>query len=267
MIVYKLLIRSYYFSGGALIMGICPDCGGWIDEGDCSCSCGSTRGISSYYYDDEEEEEYYSPRVSIGYDYEFKERLRQQKIEDEKRKAEEEHRKAEEELKKERERQRIRAEKERRQREYERLKKLKKEENEKNPEYLAEQIEKIKGQIYRNRIFLARGPEHLNGIQKKIDNAFKEIIRLEDKLAAFEIPESDEFEYLNEKIKSLKKENKNINYLISHMDDANCDNAKKVFIRNQNRLEELEAKFDELYPKRGIFNRRDTKKRTKINFD
>lgn len=34
-------------------MGICPDCGGWIDEGDCSCSCGSTRYMDNDYGGDE----------------------------------------------------------------------------------------------------------------------------------------------------------------------------------------------------------------------
>ena len=249
-------------------MGICPDCGGWIDEGDSSCSCGSTRGTSGY---ERTRDVSYESDASGSYEddgldrnvrpiFDSEESIRQRKLE-------EENRKVDERLKKQREMQRQRAEEKRRQKEYEEEQRRIKEENERNPQYLAEQIERVKSQIYRNKILLVRGPEHLKIIQEKIDNAFREIIRLEDKLAAFEIPESDEFEYLSEKIKSLKKENSNINYIISHMDEAYCDGAKKVFLRNRDKLEELEAKFDDLYPKRGFFNRRDVKKRTKINLD
>lgn len=39
-------------------MGICPNCGSWVDEGDICMSCG---GSYSYSYDDEEDDDSYAP--------------------------------------------------------------------------------------------------------------------------------------------------------------------------------------------------------------
>lgn len=357
-------------------MGICPDCGSWIDEGEPYCSCGSTKGVYSSYddnnsYNDSYESptsrirrgvnslirlyeyqvgsgdyeaskgnnekalEYYNQAVNYyiraynqnqelpygervyfkcslsdcisytakklcqscpsnptaksilertdnlhlingsnpfrsNWDDELESRLnstleREEKIRQ--RKLEEERRKREEELEREREIKRQRAEAERRRREYEERKRREREENEKNPEYLANQINVVKNQVFRNRFLLLRGQEHLIGIQERIDNAFKEVLRLQEKLDKFDIECSYEYDALNDEVYNLKKENNHINYIISHMDDKYCENAKKLFIRNMDELEILEAKFDEKYPKRGLFNIRDRKSRTKINFD
>ena len=37
-------------------MGICPNCGSWVDEGDICMNCGG-----SYSYDDEEDDDSYAP--------------------------------------------------------------------------------------------------------------------------------------------------------------------------------------------------------------
>ena len=39
-------------------MGICPNCGSWVDEGDICMNCG---GSYSYSYDDEEDDDSYAP--------------------------------------------------------------------------------------------------------------------------------------------------------------------------------------------------------------
>ena len=39
-------------------MGICPNCGSWVDEGDICHGCG---GSGSYSFQDDEEEQYYPP--------------------------------------------------------------------------------------------------------------------------------------------------------------------------------------------------------------
>ena len=41
-----------------IIMGICPNCGSWVDEGDICHGCG---GSGSYSFQDDEEEQYYPP--------------------------------------------------------------------------------------------------------------------------------------------------------------------------------------------------------------
>lgn len=146
-------------------------------------------------------------------------------------------------------------------------KRREREENEKNPEYLVQQISRVKHQIVANRFLLISGPEHLTFIQRKIDNAFAEVIRLQGKLAQFDIDESDEYEALDEQIKTLKKENKAISYVIGHIDEAYSANAKEVLRTNTDRLNHLEEKFDSLYPKRGIFKKRDRTKRTRITLE
>ena len=247
-------------------MGICPDCGGWIDEGDCSCSCGSTRGTSSYYEDDCDEHSYSSG--SWNYNPEAMAKIRREYEEErERRRLEEEIQRKQAAAEKAMEERRRKAEIERRRKEREEQERREREENEKNPMYLVRQIEKIKTQIYSNRKLLFRGPEHLTGTQQKIDNAFAEALRLQEKLDAFEINKSEEYDILKEEIKVLKHENRDLKYLLSHMDDKYCDNARKVYKRNASDLKNLEKTFDELYPKRGLFNRRDNKPRSKINID
>ena len=44
-------------------------------------------------------------------------------------------------------------------------------------------------------------------------------------------------------------------------------NAKEVLHRNTQRLNCLEEKFDSLYPKRGLFKKRDRTKRTRITLE
>ncbi|MBR0271645.1 MAG: hypothetical protein IJQ68_06620 [Methanobrevibacter sp.] len=119
--------------------------------------------------------------------------------------------------------------------------------------YLVRQIEKIKTQIFANKKLLFRGPEHLTGTQQKIDRAFAEALRLQEKLDAIEINKSNDYDILKEEIKVLKHENRDLEYLLSHMDARYCENARKVFERNTSDLRNLEKTFDELYPKKGTF--------------
>ncbi len=74
------------------VIGFCPDCGSWIDEGEPYCSCGSTKGTSSYYCDDDDDhyETSYTPR-SWNYDpvaaerrrREYEEKMERKRLEEE----------------------------------------------------------------------------------------------------------------------------------------------------------------------------------------
>lgn len=264
-------------------MGICPDCGGWIDEGDCSCSCGSTR-----YMDDDREDDdsYYSGGSSTSWGWQyvpsqtFNEPVNENTKENEilrgrseweidqiLKKQREEKEKQRKEKEKQFEEKRKRAQMEFEIRQYEARKRWEKEQNEKNPDYLATQIGKVKRKVIANKILLISGPDHLTGIQKKVDNGFGEVIRLQNKLSQFDIDESNDYEALDEEIRTLKKENKSISYIIDHIDEAYSANAKEVLHRNTQRLNCLEEKFDSLYPKRGLFKKRDRTKRTRITLE
>ena len=250
-------------------MGFCPDCGSWINEGEPYCSCGSTKGTSSYYCDDDDDhyETSYTPR-SWNYDpVEAERRRREYEEKMERKRLEEELREKQAAAEKARQERIRREEYERWKKEREEQERCEREENEKNPMYLVRQIEKIKTQIYANKKLLFRGPEHLTGTQKKIDDAFAEALRLQEKLDAFEINKSDDYDILKEEIKVLKHENRDLEYLFSHMDAKYCGNARKVYERNTHDLKNLENTFNELYPKKGLFNRRDNKPRSKINID
>lgn len=239
-------------------VAICPDCGGWIDEGDCSCGCGSTRFRDNGY----EYGGYYSGSSSSRFSDDFSRRLARERS-----RIEKEEKEKEEQLIREREKKIKQIERELRLREYREQQRREKEINEKNPEYLLNQIKKVKEQIIASQILFISGPEHLRGLQSKVDAAFKETLRLQDKLEQFDVEENDDYDSLNEEIKTLKKENKAFRYLISHMDDLYCENAKTVLDRNLKRLHELEEKFDTLYPKRGLLKKRDRTKRTRITLE
>lgn len=120
--------------------------------------------------------------------------------------------------------------------EYENLKereRIKKEEQEKDPVYLKEQINHCKKRIFGTYILWLP----IEFFQKKADEKFAEMIRYKELL------EKCNAQYTKDEIKALKKETKHIKFLISHvLDDKYTDNAKKVCEINQKKLDELEKK-------------------------
>ena len=125
--------------------------------------------------------------------------------------------------------------------EFEQRQRKRKAECEKNPECLKREIQHFKKKVFKDYYLLL----HFDHYQKKSDIKFKEILEYEDLLVKLGVREN----YSREDLKVLKKENKRIKYILSHVDDKYRGNGVKLFVKNQKKIDELEKR----YPKKGFF--------------
>ena len=125
--------------------------------------------------------------------------------------------------------------------EFEERERKRKEECEKNPECIKKEIQHFKKKVLKDYYLLL----HFDHYQNKSDVKFREILEYEDLLEKLGVEEN----YSREDIKGLKKENKRIKYILSHVDDKYRENGVKLFVKNQKKIDELERR----YPKKGLF--------------
>ena len=121
---------------------------------------------------------------------------------------------------------------------YENLKKqqrIKKEKQERGPEHLKSEIKFCKKKILSDYIVFLRF-EHY---QRKSDEKFKELLRLEDLLEKC----NTETKPTKEDQKNYKKEIRRIKYCLSRMDEKYTANGKIVLEKYQKRLDEIEKKL------------------------
>lgn len=156
----------------------------------------------------------------------------------EKLKREEEERKKREERKR-REQERIAREK--RRKEFEEQQRRRKEECEKNPDCVKKEIQHFKKKVLKDYYLLL----HFEHYQEKSDIKFREILEYEELLEKLGVTEN----YSREDFKVLKKENKRIKYILSHVDSKYRHNGVKLFVKNQKKIDKLEK----IYPEKGLF--------------
>lgn len=130
---------------------------------------------------------------------------------------------------------------EKRMREFEEQQRKRKEECERNPDCIKKEIQHFKKKVLKDYYLLL----HFNHYQNKSDIKFKEILEYEELLEKLGVKES----YSREDLKNLKKENKRIKYIISHVDDEYRGNGVNLFVKNQKKINELEKRF----PEKGFF--------------
>ena len=90
---------------------------------------------------------------------------------------------------------------------------------------------------------------HFEHYQKKSDIKFREILEYEDLLEKLGVKEN----YSREDFNELKKENKCIKYILSHVNSKYRDNGVKLFIKNQKKIDELEKRYSEENSIKNIF--------------
>ena len=125
--------------------------------------------------------------------------------------------------------------------EFEERQRKRKEECEKNPECIKNEIQHFKKKVLKDYYLLL----HFDHYQSKSDIKFKEILEYEDLLEKLGVKEN----YSRDDLESLKKENKRIKYILSHVDDKYRENGVKLFVKNQKKIDKLEKK----YPEKGFF--------------
>lgn len=130
---------------------------------------------------------------------------------------------------------------EKRMRELEEQQRKRKEECEKNPDCVKKEIQHFKKKVLKDYYLLL----HFDHYQNKSDVKFKAILEYEDLLEKLGVKET----YSREDLKDLKKENRRIKYIISHVDDKYRGNGVKLFVKNQKKINELEKR----YPEKGFF--------------
>lgn len=121
--------------------------------------------------------------------------------------------------------------------EFEERERKRKEECEKNPECIKKEIQHFKKKVLKDYYLLL----YFDHYQNKSDIKFKEILEYEDLLEKLGVKEN----YSREDLKILKKENKRIKYIISHVDDKYRGNGVKLFVKNQKKIDELEKRYPE----------------------
>ena len=130
---------------------------------------------------------------------------------------------------------------EKRRKEFEERERKRKEKCEKNPDCIKKEIQHFKKKVLKDYYLLL----HFEHYQNKSDIKFKEILEYEDLLEKHGI----ENNYSKEDLKNLKKENKRIKYIISHLEEKYRRNGIKLFVNNQKKIDELEKR----YPEKGFF--------------
>jgi len=130
---------------------------------------------------------------------------------------------------------------EKRMRELEEQQRKRKEECEKNPDCVKKEIQHFKKKVLKDYYLLL----HFDHYQNKSDIKFKAILEYENLLEKLGVQEN----YSREDLKTLKKENKRIKYILSHVDDKYRGNGVKLFVKNQKKINELEKR----YPEKGFF--------------
>lgn len=134
-------------------------------------------------------------------------------------------------------REKERVAREKRMREFEEQQRKRKEECERNPDCIKKEIQHFKKKVLKDYYLLL----HFDHYQKKSDIKFKEILDYEELLEKLGVKES----YSREDLKNLKKENKRIKYIISHVGDKYRGNGVKLFVKNQKKINELEKRYPE----------------------
>lgn len=160
---------------------------------------------------------------------EAKERLKREEKERKKR-----------EKREKRERERIAHQK--RMKEFEEQQRRRKEACEKNPDCIKKEIQHFKKKVLKDYYLLL----HFEHYQNKSDIKFKEILEYEELLEKLGVTEN----YSRDDLKILKKENRRIKYIISHVEDKYRGNGVKLFVNNQKKIDKLEKR----YPEKGLFN-------------
>lgn len=160
------------------------------------------------------------------------------------KKAQEELKQKEERKKKLEERKRREEERiarEKRRKEFEEQQRRRKEECEKNPDCIKKEIQHFKRKVLKDYYLLL----HFEHYQEKSDIKFREILEYEELLEKLGVKEN----YSREDFKVLKKENKRIKYILSHVDFKYRHNGVKLFVKNQKKIDKLEK----IYPEKGLF--------------
>lgn len=134
-------------------------------------------------------------------------------------------------------REKERVAREKRMKEFEEQQRKRKEECERNPDCIKKEIQHFKKKVLKDYYLLL----HFDHYQKKSDIKFKEILDYEELLEKLGVKES----YSREDLKNLKKENKRIKYIISHVGDKYRGNGVKLFVKNQKKINELEKRYPE----------------------
>ena len=129
--------------------------------------------------------------------------------------------------------------------EFEERKRKRKEECEKNPDCIKKEIQHFKKKVLKDYYILL----HFEHYQKKSDIKFREILEYEDLLEKLGVKEN----YSREDFNELKKENKRIKYILSHVNSKYRDNGVKLFIKNQKKIDELEKRYPEENGIKNIF--------------
>ena len=156
---------------------------------------------------------------------------------EEKKKYSEEKKKELQRREKERKRKEEKEKLEKQRKEFEELRKKceaeerkRKEECRKNPECIKKEIKNQK-KIFKHSPVIFRS----KAFQKDSDNAFREILELEDLLKNFGIKE----DLTKDDIELLKKENKHLKYCINHFKYEYRANALKLFVKNYKKLKNV----------------------------
>ncbi|MCI6994260.1 MAG: hypothetical protein MR875_05325, partial [Methanobrevibacter sp.] len=129
--------------------------------------------------------------------------------------------------------------------EFEERERKRKEECEKNPDCIKKEIQHFKKKVLKDYYILL----HFEHYQKKSDIKFREILEYEDLLEKLGVKEN----YSREDFNELKKENKCIKYILSHVNSKYRDNGVKLFIKNQKKIDELEKRYSEENSIKNIF--------------